>query len=197
MNAPGIILATGGIPVFPTQPEAPVFGIGSAVPAAIASVLAVGAVMMALALAPDPASRATPSVRSDTASPIALDLKRIPRDSFGLEQTLFELVTTQSRWEEIWKHRVSRGLPIPAQPPIDFSRESVFVAALGSRPSSGYSVSVKAFRDRFARFEVVEIRPGAGCVVNLALSQPAVFAVVEERWSYWEIATTAVDRPCG
>jgi hypothetical protein len=129
---------------------------------------------------------------------VPIDLQRAPSDSHsGVNHPLFEVITTQSRWSELWRAHASRGDPVAPEPMIDFSKEAVFVAALGDRPSSGYIVSLSASsRDAFFRFEVLETRPGIGCIRMTEITQPIAFAIVSAQPAYYTIETKVEESPC-
>ncbi len=70
----------------------------------------------------------------------------------------------------MWQ-RQSTGPDLPA---IDFDREIVLVAALGERPSSGYSIlidSAQATVDQLT-VSVRVVSPGRGCAVLTVMTQP-------------------------
>jgi hypothetical protein len=67
---------------------------------------------------------------------------------------------------------------VPAAPQIDFGREMVAVAALGQRPSGGFSIYVDSAYQRVGYVQVVvrKVVPGGRCVVTGALTQPVDLA---------------------
>jgi hypothetical protein len=71
-------------------------------------------------------------------------------------------------------------VPAPALPPIDFGREMIVVAALGSRPNGGYDVVIEGAEQDSAGIEIsVRVAsPAAGCPVATAITQPIDLARV-------------------
>jgi hypothetical protein len=85
----------------------------------------------------------------------------------------------QQTWTELWRNHV----PLPPLPAINFEREMVVVAALGTRPSGGFSVfidSASAGPDGVV-VRVRALSPGSDCAVTLAVTQPVDVARVPRR----------------
>ena len=66
----------------------------------------------------------------------------------------------------------------PPLPAIDFSKEQVIVAALGARPSSGYSIRITGAS---GSGNAISVRlesesPGPGCVVLTVMTYPVTVA---------------------
>lgn len=78
--------------------------------------------------------------------------------------------TWRATWSAIWRTHS----PEPALPNVDFSREMLVVAALGTRSSGGYSILVDSAYQHNDHVEVVvrKISPGSRCFVTGALTQP-------------------------
>jgi hypothetical protein len=71
-------------------------------------------------------------------------------------------------------------VPAPALPSIDFGREMIIVAALGSRPNAGYDVVIEGAEQDSAGIQIsVRVAsPAAGCPVATAMTQPVDLARV-------------------
>ena len=86
-----------------------------------------------------------------------------------------DAVTWQAAWAQI-----NRGVsPVSPAPSIDFSREMVIVAALGTRGSSGYDVLIDGATEADAGGAAIAIRstsPGVGCASLTVLTQPVDIA---------------------
>jgi hypothetical protein len=82
---------------------------------------------------------------------------------------------------------------------VDFSQETVIVAAMGSRPSGGYDISIESI---VASGDVVDVftkstSPGVRCATTQALTSPVVImkiAAVERPVQFHDQAET---RNCG
>jgi hypothetical protein len=92
----------------------------------------------------------------------------------GLAEPQQLVVRDQAAWQEAWNAIWRHHVPRPPLPDVDFAREMIVVAALGTRPTGGYSVFLDSAWDGPDGI-VVRIRaisPGSGCGVTLALTQP-------------------------
>lgn len=89
-----------------------------------------------------------------------------------------DAVAWQGVWETAWRSRSE----IPPLPEVDFTREMVVVAALGSRPSGGFSILVDSAAERPGALTVSirTISPG-NCIVTLAVTQPLDMARLPRR----------------
>jgi len=92
---------------------------------------------------------------------------------FG-EQTR-RVVTNQSEWEAAWRQLWHNVRPIPDAPPVDFDREIVLLAAMGSRGTGGYTIHVEdaAVNGDHVTVRVIETSPGRGCGTTQAVTAPA------------------------
>jgi len=82
-------------------------------------------------------------------------------------------------WLDVWNRIHSRDprlgpSPVPPLPEIDFSREIVVVAAMGSRPTAGYFISIDGAHERDNLLEVVvrsvETRCGGFTILTAPLA---------------------------
>lgn len=92
----------------------------------------------------------------------------------GLGEQARLVVKSQGEWEVVWRRMWSNHHPVPPAPPIDFDRELVLVAAMGSRATGGYAIRVTeaaALSDHVA-VRVVETSPGGACVLTQAVTAP-------------------------
>jgi hypothetical protein len=117
----------------------------------------------------------------------------------GLVDSLRLVVRDTSSWRELWQ-RINRPfIPQPALPAIDFDRDMVIVAALGTKPSGGYDVIIEGAEEDSAGIEVSVKRstPGAGCALTAALTQPVDLATVPARRVPVRFRERRVEVPCG
>jgi hypothetical protein len=70
--------------------------------------------------------------------------------------------------------------PVVVPPTIDFSRSTVILVALGSRPSAGYDITVsRVARDAGVLYvQVTSTSPGDRCAVTMAITRPVDVVVV-------------------
>ncbi len=92
----------------------------------------------------------------------------------GIEEKRLEVVRDQASWSRLWSE-IHRGQdPAPPAPAVDFSKEMLIVAALGTRPTGGFGVKVRSVSTQGDRLEVVVLEPcpPQGAMVTAALTQP-------------------------
>jgi len=78
-------------------------------------------------------------------------------------------------WQTVWQQIYLRQSPVPPLPAIDFSREMVVVAALGSHSTGGYSILLDGATEAAADGIAVTVNsssPGSNCIVTEAFTQP-------------------------
>lgn len=99
--------------------------------------------------------------------------------STGIRRQLNLLVNDNSQlqaiWKELWKGREEIG---GAPPQIDFNSQSVIVAALGGRPSGGYSVTIDVQLSSPTELSILvtehkpDSKPGSNCIVTAVVTYP-------------------------
>ena len=92
----------------------------------------------------------------------------------GIEDSLRVVIRDAAQWATYWDRINAHLIPVPALPTVDFAREMVVVAALGTRSSGGYGIHVDSAYDASTYVEVVVRRssPGKRCMVTAAFTQP-------------------------
>jgi PrcB C-terminal len=78
-------------------------------------------------------------------------------------------------WQAVWRQIYLRESPVPPLPAIDFSREMIVVAALGSHSTGGYGILLEGASEAAVdgiTVSVNSISPGSNCVVTEAFTQP-------------------------
>ncbi|HUP01442.1 MAG TPA: protease complex subunit PrcB family protein [Gemmatimonadota bacterium] len=99
----------------------------------------------------------------------------------GIEEPRRALIRSEAEWRDIWIELTGAQEPAVEPPAVDFQRRAVVVAAMGSRPTGGYTIRVASARmagDRLA-VEVVETSPGPTCLLTQAFTAPAIAVAVE------------------
>jgi hypothetical protein len=98
--------------------------------------------------------------------------------SSGITDSTRVVVRDARAWEAAWRAVWSNHTPVPALPAIDFEREMVVVAALGSRRSGGYGILVDGATRTADGAEVSILKqvPGAGCGNTAAITTPVDIA---------------------
>jgi hypothetical protein len=96
----------------------------------------------------------------------------------GLVDSAHMVVRDSSAWRRLWQQINRPFIPQPVLPPVDFQREMIVVAALGSRPSAGFDIVIDGAAEDSAGIEVDVQRssPAAGCPVAASITQPVDLA---------------------
>ena len=106
------------------------------------------------------------------------------------------VITQPAEWDAIWRRIVARHGNPPAPPPVDFSREMLLVAAMGTQPTGGYAIRIDRVIDNETFLEVLVTRtsPGPRCGATAALTNPVDVVRVPAsmkpvRWAVGDVQT--------
>lgn len=126
------------------------------------------------------------TLRSETGTPEenALPVVRLRAEPYsfayysGLTDSVRLTIRDVGEWQQVWTALGRGSSPESPLPEIDFTREMVTVAALGTRYSGGFSIYVDSAYLRSDHVEVVirKVSPGRQCGVTGALTQPVDIA---------------------
>lgn len=96
------------------------------------------------------------------------------RFSNGVEDRVRAAVTSPGEWQALWDRINARSGPVPPTPRVDFEREMLIVAGMGTRPTGGYAIFVDSVTSRAGRLQawVREVSPGPSCGTTQALTSP-------------------------
>lgn len=77
-------------------------------------------------------------------------------------------------WGKFWQEATHGQRPADQLPPIDFTRDMLIAATMGTRPSGGFAIHVDGIYVDSARVYVAvrDVSPGPGCGVTLAMTAP-------------------------
>jgi hypothetical protein len=92
----------------------------------------------------------------------------------GLTDSARVVIRDGSEWSRYWALINRPFIPQPPEPAVDFSREAVVVASLGSRPTGGFTIRIDQATTDAERLiiSVVRTLPGAGCALAAVVTQP-------------------------
>jgi hypothetical protein len=100
---------------------------------------------------------------------------RYPR--FDIET--FRAVRSLTEWKALWQPYVPG--PESTSSDVDFTKYTLLIAALGTRGSGGYTVTIRDAVDDgpMIHVSVLEIRPrGSGCAVTTEISYPVTAVLI-------------------
>jgi hypothetical protein len=108
------------------------------------------------------------------------------------------VVRDQATWQQTWNSIHALIFPVPALPAVDFTREMVVVAALGQRPTGGFSIFIDSATDTAngVSITVRSVSPGSNCGVTTALTQPVDVARVTRREAAVSFVETTATQRC-
>jgi hypothetical protein len=94
--------------------------------------------MMILLLAALALAQSGPQDKDESVSFTTIDKGTIS----GFTVPLQMFISSQKEWVEIWTTRQGSATPKRGHPAVDFDRDVVIVAALGTKDSGGYSLEI-------------------------------------------------------
>ena len=120
--------------------------------------------------------------------------RRYYRFGSGIDAPLYGAVRDYRSWHALWDRVAARHRPKPPSPSVDFSKDMVLVAATGTKPSGGYSISIVSVHEaaRYLVATAVRTSPGPRCGTTAALTAPA--DIVRVPASAKPVRWTFVDR---
>jgi hypothetical protein len=134
----------------------------------------------AIACAGPPDAATSPGTPRVAPNGTAVPVTRLRREPYsftyysGLREPARLVIRDEATWRSTWS-AIWQGLsPTPELPAVDFSREMLVVAALGSRPSGGFGILIESATSTSDGL-VVQVRtiaPGGRCMTTQAFSQP-------------------------
>jgi hypothetical protein len=103
-----------------------------------------------------------------------------------LEQTeSFHVVRSLKEWNDLRQASVSNQNPNPRRESwpidVDFAKYTLLLAALGARPSGGYTVTIRDARDdgTVVHVSVLEVRPrGPECTATAIMTYPTTAVLI-------------------
>ena len=150
-----------------------------------------------------PGDGTTPAGRSASAAaplrgslPVRLLLQEY---NTGLRDSTRRVITDGVALAALWGLAYEGRGEVPSLPRIDFDREMVVVAALGTRASGGYTIQVDSARatDRAVEVFVRRLGPGPTCGTTAALTEPAVVVAIPRSDAPVRFLETSTLHDCG
>ncbi len=120
------------------------------------------------------------------------------RISSGLVDRRQIAIRDSESWAATWDRIVGRSRPTPPLPAVDFSKEMLVVASMGSRPTGGYTVMIEEVTVAGSTLVVFvrEQSPGRTCGVTDAVSAPVALARLVRSELPVRFVTRSVVRDC-
>lgn len=124
--------------------------------------------------APDDGSPRRDAEQTGGMQPLDSSVHSYYRHSSGLEDSARTVVRDAQAWSALWAQIVANHSPTPPVPSIDFSREMLIVAAMGTRNTGGYSIKVESVSGSSTELvaTVTATSPGRSCMTTQAFTAP-------------------------
>jgi hypothetical protein len=112
------------------------------------------------------------------AQPVRVTHLGDPVDGFtqysGIPDSQRVVIRDAAAWRRYWSAIHQPFIPPPAVPDVDFTREMVVLAAMGTRQSGGFGIRIDSTTMEPARLtvQVTQRLPGRGCAVPAVVTQP-------------------------
>jgi hypothetical protein len=102
----------------------------------------------------------------------------VTESNSGFVESERRVIRDAIAWATVWARIYENSSPKPPLPAIDFSQEQVLVAALGARPSSGYSIRITGASGsgNAINVKVESESPGPSCFVLGVITRPVTVA---------------------
>lgn len=117
----------------------------------------------------------------------------------GFDESERRVIRDAFTWAVVWARIYENRSSKPPLPAIDFSKEQVIVAALGARPSSGFSIRITGASGSGnainVRFESQS--PGPGCGGLTVITHPVTAAKMPRTVGSIVFEETKLVRNCG
>jgi hypothetical protein len=94
-----------------------------------------------------------------------------------------QVIRDQAAWQSLWSRLTANASPAPALPAVDFVKDMLVVAAMGSKGHGGYKIAITAATEQpgGVTVEVTETSPGAHCMNAMMITSPVVVAGLPRR----------------
>jgi hypothetical protein len=92
----------------------------------------------------------------------------------GITERRRAVIRTEDEWRAAWALITSHVSPRPPLPAVDFGRDIILLAAMGTRPTGGYAIDIAPVYQQDGELYAVvqETSPGSACPTTQALTHP-------------------------
>jgi hypothetical protein len=110
-----------------------------------------------------------------------LTIRSLKKGAFsGISDAKEEVIKTAAQWEKLWKQHGASGRESGKIPAVDFSKEMVVAATMGTKRTGGYAIEIVGVeaRDKTLRISVKKTSPPPDAMTIQALTAPFHFVAV-------------------
>jgi PrcB C-terminal len=111
----------------------------------------------------------------------ALPIRSLAKGAFsGIKEARREIIKDPAQWEKVWKQHATAAGSSEKIPPVDFSKEMVIAATMGTRRTGGYSIEIRnvAPTDKTLKIWLKQTSPPPEAITVQALTAPFHFVAV-------------------
>jgi len=111
-----------------------------------------------------------------------VDGSRAQGDTSGIGSAQLVVIRDEDSFAELWERHAAGFTNPPARPDVEFGERMLIAAFAGTRPTTGYSITVEEIRenDEFINVDVETRTPGNGCDVAERETQPFHIVVLDD-----------------
>ena len=130
---------------------------------------------------------------------VLLSASIVSENNSGFDESERRVIRDAIAWAGVWAQIYENGSSKPPLPGIDFSKEQVVVAALGTRPSSGHSIRITGASGsgNAIKVKLESESPGSGCVVLTVITHPVTVAKMGRTVGSVVFEETPIVKNCG
>jgi len=110
-----------------------------------------------------------------------LPIRSLKKGAFsGIREAKQEAVKSADAWEKLWKQHATTAGESEKIPAVDFSKEMVVVATMGTKRTGGYTIEIVGVeaKDKALRISVKKTSPPPDAFTVQALTAPFHFVAV-------------------
>ena len=110
-----------------------------------------------------------------------LPIRSLKKGAFsGIREVKQEVVKSADAWEKLWKQHTTTAGEADKIPGVDFSKEMVVVATMGTKRTGGYTIEIVGVeaKDKTLRISVKKTSPPPDAMTIQALTAPFHFVAV-------------------
>jgi len=110
-----------------------------------------------------------------------LPIRSLKKGAFsGVREAKQEVVKSADAWEKLWKQHTTSAGESEKIPAVDFSKEMVVVATMGTKRTGGYTIEIVGVeaKDKTLRISVKKTSPPPDAMTIQALTAPFHFVAV-------------------
>lgn len=140
-------------------------------------------------------------IRSETVGGQRIELRALfPQPVYysGVDAPAREVLRSEAQWQAAVSRIFRLQQPQPVAPAVDFGREAVVLAAMGTRNTGGYTITVDSATATAEAIHVfvTERSPGRACVTTQALTAPVHAVAIPADGRAVQFHETVVVRAC-